>query len=307
MNTALLQQMSFLFAILLSLALPVSIRAEDAPKVRVVIWDERQPEQKSVYKLFLGNRIGEYLKSLPGFEVTSVGMDDAEHGLTKEVLDNCDVLIWWGHKRNREVPPEKGKDILTRIKSGQLSLIALHSAHWSVPFIEAMRDRAVTDAIGKLTDEQRKTVKVNIISPKLDVPKKTDPLTPSSQLRTEKDGSSVLDITLPICVFPAWRADGAPSHVTTLLPDHPIAKDIPAKFDILQDEMYDEPFHVPAPDQVVFEEHWDKGEYFRGGCVWKIGNGKVFYFRPGHETFGVFNEKIPLQIISNAARWMTAK
>ena len=38
--------------------------------------------------------------------------------------------------------------------------------------------------------------------------------------------------------------------------------------------------------------------------VWKLGRGKVFYFRPGHETFAIFKEPIPLKILANAARWL---
>ena len=71
--------------------------------------------------------------------------------------------------------------------------------------------------------------------------------------------------------------------------------------------MYGEPFHVPAPDEVVFEESWDKGEYFRSGCVWKVGKGRVFYFRPGHETYPVFKQAEPLKVVENAARWLGGK
>ena len=68
--------------------------------------------------------------------------------------------------------------------------------------------------------------------------------------------------------------------------------------------MYDEPFHVPTPDEVIFEEKWDAGEHFRSGCVWQIGKGKVFYFRPGHEIFPVYREPLPLKVVENAARWI---
>jgi len=57
---------------------------------------------------------------------------------------------------------------------------------------------------------------------------------------------------------------------------------------------------------VVFEERWDAGEHFRSGCVWNIGKGKVFYFRPGHETYPVFRQEIPLRVIENACRWLGA-
>jgi len=68
--------------------------------------------------------------------------------------------------------------------------------------------------------------------------------------------------------------------------------------------MYDEPFHVPAPDEVVLEEHWSSGEWFRSGSVWHLGRGRVFYFRPGHETYPVFFNPNALRIVANAARWL---
>ena len=95
--------------------------------------------------------------------------------------------------------------------------------------------------------------------------------------------------------------------VTTLLPQHPIAAGLPTQWDIPQTEMYGEPFHVPAPDEVVFEEKWDKGEHFRSGCVWQVGKGRVFYFRPGHETYPIYQQAEPLRVVENAVRWMSPK
>ncbi len=66
-------------------------------------------------------------------------------------------------------------------------------------------------------------------------------------------------------------------------------------------------FHVPEPDEVILEERWSTGEWFRSGMVWKIGEGRVFYFRPGHETHPVFKEKPALQLLENAVRWLAAK
>ncbi len=48
------------------------------------------------------------------------------------------------------------------------------------------------------------------------------------------------------------------------------------------------------------------GEWFRSGSIWNIGRGKVFYFRPGHETFAIYKEPIPLKILTNAVRWLGA-
>ena len=49
------------------------------------------------------------------------------------------------------------------------------------------------------------------------------------------------------------------------------------------------------------------GEHFRSGCVWQIGKGRVFYFRPGHETFSIYLQREPLQVITNGVRWLAAK
>ncbi len=89
-----------------------------------------------------------------------------------------------------------------------------------------------------------------------------------------------------------------------MLPDHPIAAGIPKSFTLPHTEMYGEPFHVPEPDAVIFEERWELGEHFRSGMVWNVGRGKVFYFRPGHETHSVFSEPVTLQIVENAVRWL---
>jgi trehalose utilization protein len=272
--------------------------------VRVVVWDEQQPAQKQAYTNFLGNQIAAHLKTIPGLAVKSVSLNDPEKGVSDDVLDNCDVLIWWGHQKHGEISSEKAKQIVQRIKDGRLSLIALHSAHWSEPFVEAMRERTRLDARKSLGGG----VSMQFIAPpRFEAPKADSPLTPRTEWTNSLDRAKVALITLPRCVFPAWRNDGAPSHVTTVRLKHPIAEGVPAKFDIPHTEMYSEPFHVPPPDEVIFEEKWDKGEHFRSGCVWKVGKGKVFYFRPGHETYPIYTQPIPLKIIGNAVEWLGGK
>ena len=93
----------------------------------------------------------------------------------------------------------------------------------------------------------------------------------------------------------------------TLRPEHPIARGVPAEWGMPETEMYSEPFHVPLPDAVIFEETWETGEHFRTGCVWRVGKGRVFYFGPGHETYPIFRQEIPLRIVENAARWLGTK
>ena len=297
-----------LFVIFFACLVALVHHADGAGSIRVVVWDEQQPQQRQVYSNYLGNEIAAYLRQQPGLEVVSRRLDDPDQGLGAAVLDACDVLIWWGHVRNREVPAAAGQDIVRRIKSGKLALIALHSAHWSTPFVEAMKERAREDILRQLGPEQHGQAVVvetnrypNFYTP----PKYDDLLTPFAWYRKQPDGAIHITLATPNCCFPAYRADGKPSYVRTLLPDHAIARNIPKEFTIPKTEMYNEPFHVPAPDLVLFEERWQAGEWFRSGMVWHLGAGRVFYFRPGHETFPVFKEKICLQILENAVRWMT--
>lgn len=278
-----------------------------AETVRVVVWDEQQPSQKEAYPTFLGQYITDYLKRQAGLEVNSVSIDYPEKGLSDEVLDNCDVLIWWGHVRNGEVSVEDADRVVRRLKRGELQMIALHSAHWATPFVMAMHERAKVNALKSLPKADRKKAKVEFVGEIVRrAPKRDAVLSPKATVEKQADGTTLITITRPNCCFPAYRNDGKPSEIETLLPKHPIAKGIPATFTLAHTEMYDEPFHVPQPDEVIFEERWELGEHFRSGAVWRVGKGKVFYFRPGHETHAVYTEPVPMKIVENAVRWLGA-
>jgi trehalose utilization protein len=67
--------------------------------------------------------------------------------------------------------------------------------------------------------------------------------------------------------------------------------------------MYGEPFGIPEPDTLVFVSWFAGGEVFRSGCCWYRGRGKVFYFRPGHETYPTYHNPIVRQVLANAAYW----
>lgn len=67
--------------------------------------------------------------------------------------------------------------------------------------------------------------------------------------------------------------------------------------------MYGEPFAVPEPEEQVFISWFEGGEVFRSGCCWHRGNGRIFYFRPGHETFPIFHNEIIIRVLANAIRW----
>lgn len=278
--------------------------AEPRSVVRVLVWDERQPEQKQAYGGgFLGDAIANHLRKSPGFEVKSVALDSPGQGLDDATLDTTDVLIWWGHIKHDAVKDDRVKAVVDRVLAGKLSLIALHSAHFARPFMSLMHERSKADALKMIPESDRKAGKFDFSRPlKREMVKPDSPLTP----RLEKQGDTWVLIP-PVCVFPSWRADGAPGHMTTLLPDHPIAAGLPKTWDVKQTEMYSEPFHVPTPDTVIFEEKWDKGEHFRSGCLWTIGKGHVFYFRPGHETYPVFTQAETLRVMENAAKFLAKK
>ena len=99
-----------------------------------------------------------------------------------------------------------------------------------------------------------------------------------------------------------WR-DGDRERVWTVLPNHPIAEGVPPCFDIEQEEMYGEAFDIPHPEEIIFMGWFKGGEVFRSGCTWKRGNGKIFYFQPGHETNPAFSNPNVIRIIQNAVRW----
>jgi trehalose utilization protein len=282
----------------------VAMSAAAAP-IRVLVWDEREAAQKQAYDGFLGDTVAAYLAKQPGLTVKSVGLDDPDQGLSDEALDNCDVLIWWGHERHGDVTDAHVNAILERLKKGRLGLVALHSAHWSKPFIAAMDTRAVDDALQSVPKSERSKIKIVKIPAKRGLTGPNDPVTPSFKRFTADDGTDTLEVHLPACVFSVVKAEGKPSHIMTMLPKHPIAKGIPATFDIPQTEIYSGTFSVPKPDAMIFEEKWDEGGYtFTSGCAWKVEKGRVFYFRPGHEIYPIYKQEYPLKIVENAVRWV---
>lgn len=276
--------------------------------IRVVVWDERQPQQKEAYENYLGNQISHHLKTRPGLTVTSVSLEDDEKGISPAYMRTCDVLIWWGHVRQAEITAQMVQPLLQRIREGTLSLIALHSAHWATPFVEAMRDRTRTDADKSLRKEG-KGVEITYVEPpkRYTTPKFEDRPTPYTEARKFPDGMVKGTVRMPWCCFPAYRNDGKPSQLRVLKPGHPIVEGLPEQFELPQTEMYCEPFHVPDPDEVILEERWATGEWFRSGCLWNLGKGKVFYLRPGHETYPVYKNQHMLRLLENAVRFLAPK
>jgi trehalose utilization protein len=86
-------------------------------------------------------------------------------------------------------------------------------------------------------------------------------------------------------------------------PGHPIVQGIDDHFILPEEEMYGEFFDIPEPEQTVLISSFSGGEVFRSGCCWTRGAGRIFYFRPGHETFPSYHDKNVLKVIENAVRW----
>ncbi len=286
-------------------ATTVTLRAEP---IHVLVWDERQPRQAEAYDNFLGNEIASRLRaSADDLDLRSVALDDPEQGLGAGNLEWADVIVWWGHVRQNEVTVENARRIVEYIRRGDLDLIALHSAHWARPFVEAMNWRSIEDGRRHFAEHaEGKTLTIDTVAPprEFTVPTHGSVLTPAYFGYKKSAAEFHALIHLPWCCFPDYRPDGKSSTIAVKSPQHPIAAGLPATFQVKQTEMYNEPFHVPAPDEVIFEETWELGERFRSGMVWNIGQGKVFYFRPGHETFPVYKQPEMIQIIANACHWL---
>ncbi|MEK5440324.1 ThuA domain-containing protein [Fredinandcohnia sp. FSL W7-1320] len=216
--------------------------------MKVTVWNENRHEQgnpivSDLYPTGIHGTISDFLQ-LEGFEVRTATLDESEHGLTDEVLNNTDVLIWWGHLAHGEVKDEIVEKVKQRVLNG-MGLIVLHSGHFSKIFKVLM-------------------------------------------------GTSC-DLK--------WREVGEKERLWTINPSHPITVEIPEYIELENEEMYGEHFDIPKPDEIIFISWFEGGEVFRSGCTYTRGNGKVFYFMPGHETYPTYHNKQIQQVIINAVKW----
>ncbi len=100
-----------------------------------------------------------------------------------------------------------------------------------------------------------------------------------------------------------WREAGERERIWVVEPGHPIAAGLGPYFEIQHEEMYGERFDIPAPDALIFVSWFQGGDVFRSGCCYQRGKGKIFYFRPGHETYPTYHQPEVLRVIGNAVRW----
>ena len=219
------------------------------PAIRTVVWGEFRHEKtnsavSAIYPDGMHETIAGFLRRDEALDVRTAWLDQEQHGLTNELLDETDVLIWWGHKAHREVSDEIVERVKRRVLEG-MGLIALHSAHYSKIF------------------------------------------------------KSLMGTTCSL----KWRESSDKERIWTIAPHHPIAAGLPEHFEIPMEEMYGEPFGIPAPDELIFISWFTGGEVFRSGATWQRGHGHVFYFRPGHETYPTYHQAEVQRVITNAVHW----
>ena len=217
-------------------------------KINVTIWNEFVHEQnndaaKKMYPCGIHKILAEKL-AYNDFQIKTATLQEPEHGLTQEVLDNTDVLLWWGHAAHDKVADEIVQRIKERVWEG-MGVIALHSSHMSKIF------RELNGTSGKLH----------------------------------------------------WREVGEKERLWVVDPSHPIVAGIPEYFELDYEEMYGEPFMIAGDAKLILLSWFEGGEVFRSGFTIQRGNGRMFYFRPGHETFPSFYDEHVIKIISNAIRW----
>ncbi len=220
--------------------------------VRVTVWNEYRHEKDGghvasrIYPDGMHVPIANWLRQ-QGMDVGTATLDEPEHGLTQGVLDNTDVLVWWGHLAHHEVSDEIVDRVQLRVLSG-MGLVVLHSGHHSKVF------RRLMGTTGHLK----------------------------------------------------WREADERERIWVVEPGHPIAAGIDRFIELDRVEMYGERFDIPAPDTLVFISWFEGGNVFRSGCCWNRGRGRIFYFRPGHESFPHFHNEQILRVISNAVEWAVA-
>jgi len=100
-----------------------------------------------------------------------------------------------------------------------------------------------------------------------------------------------------------WRESTDKERLWVVDRGHPIAAGLGEYFELPAEEMYGEPFGIPTPDELVFISWFTGGEVFRSGACWRRGHGRVFYFRPGHETYPTYHDKNVQLVLRNGVRW----
>ncbi len=110
--------------------------------IRVTVWNEFVHERQNaavaeVYPRGIHGALQEALSVHPDMQVRTATLDEPEQGLPDAVLENTDVLLWWGHAAHDAVSDELVSRVQQRVIAG-MGLIVLHSGHWSKVFKRLM-------------------------------------------------------------------------------------------------------------------------------------------------------------------------
>jgi len=100
-----------------------------------------------------------------------------------------------------------------------------------------------------------------------------------------------------------WREAGEKERLWVINRSHPITQGLDPYIELPNAEMYGEPFTVPEPMETLFISWFEGGEVFRSGMTWQRGAGRIFYFRPGHETYPIYHNPVVQRILCNAVGW----
>ena len=106
--------------------------------IRVTVWNENLHDRtsdavKKVYPQGIHGALASFLARMEDVEVRTATLDQPDCGLPDEVLENTDVMLWWGHMQHDKVPDELAQKVADRVRRG-MGLIVLHSGHYSKPF-----------------------------------------------------------------------------------------------------------------------------------------------------------------------------
>jgi trehalose utilization protein len=109
--------------------------------IRITVWNENRHEQiheavQQIYPDGMHNTLATHLRA-EGFHVRTATFDEADHGLSEDVLNQTDVLIWWGHILHKEVDDAIVDRVQHHVLRG-MGLLVLHSGHESKVFQRLM-------------------------------------------------------------------------------------------------------------------------------------------------------------------------
>lgn len=115
-----------------------------ATPIRVTVWGENVHEQsmdavRRIYPDGMHTAIAAGIREYLGDRavVRTATLQEPEHGLTDEVLQETDVLTWWGHAAHEEVADAVVARVHDAVLAG-MGLIVLHSAHYAKIFRRLM-------------------------------------------------------------------------------------------------------------------------------------------------------------------------